>query len=450
MNYIKTTLLILIILLMPVCLFAAVTPLTANSWDDAGGLTAAVSAANDRMTVTGTRISQVGWGQGALNYMAGATANSLFSGSGELSVDVIGIGAGSALGTGTGYKMWVQFYNDPQNVIAMGVIHDPGVSPNGITVMVEGLANGQPIGGYWMPGSSPALTGTAANFAVSWTPTQISWTIDRLEAYRMTYPITMNNPSISFLAAARMPGDSVSVSFQNIVFSNPPSTTITIPSESPRATISADVNYDGAANAVGWAAKLNFHDAFGNALSFGAHADINDLNSLGIPYFHFDRVRENIGFDHGYSGSTQGIENLTQHWDLFYYDQAGKVVFFLNGAAIGEASIKFRDRIFFQVGIDGAQNGDYIRADFANVSIGGTWADGRAVKPNGDWNDTFDFWGLNATRTGGSVNSANFRLEGTVSGLPAGADWDTIETTYGYPGQPVAAVAMITEWWHNK
>lgn len=451
-THIKTALLTLLLLLTPSLILAAVTPLTANSWDDAGGLAAAVSPAYDRLDVAGARVSQVAWGQGPLNYMAGATANSLFPGNGELTVDLIGIGAGGVFGAGTGYKAWVQFYNDPQNVIAMGVIQDPGLSPNGITVMVEGLAHGQPVGGYWMPGSSPDISAnTAANITVQWTPTQISWTIDRLEAYRMTYPIQMNNPSISFLGAARMPGDSVSVRFQNIVFSNTPSTQVSNPTENPRATISADVNFVGGANSVGWAAKLNLHDAYGNAISLGAHADINDLNSLGVPYFHFDRVRENIGFDHGYVNSIRANQNQTQHWDLFYYDQAAKAVFFLNGVAVGEVSIKLRDRIFFQVGVDGAQNGDYVRADFSNVSIGGTWADGRSVRPNGDWNDvSFDFWGLNATRTGGSVNSANFRIEGTVAGLPAGADWDTIETTYGYAGQPVAAVAMITEWWYNQ
>ncbi len=102
------------------------------------------------------------------------------------------------------------------------------------------------------------------------------------------------------------------------------------------------------------------------------------------------------------------------------------------------------------VEINGAVNGDTVRADYNNVTIGGTRTDGGAVSPNGVWNDSFDNWGLNATRTGGSETSANFSLSGTVSGLPAGADWDTIETQYGYAGHPVGAIAMITEWWYGQ
>ena len=83
--------------------------------------------------------------------------------------------------------------------------------------------------------------------------------------------------------------------------------------------------------------------------------------------------------------------------------------------------------------------------------IDGTWSDGTAVTPNGVWHDgSFDFWGVDATQTGGSASNASCTIQGTVTGLPAGADWDTIETVYGYSGQPVAAISMIAEWWYNQ
>ena len=35
------------------------------------------------------------------------------------------------------------------NFIAFGLIHDPGVSPAGTTLMIEGAGGGRPVGGYW-------------------------------------------------------------------------------------------------------------------------------------------------------------------------------------------------------------------------------------------------------------------------------------------------------------
>ena len=67
----------------------------------------------------------------------------------------------------------------------------------------------------------PALTGTSHHFSVQWTPNQISWVIDNLDQHRMTFPINMAAPSFSMLASARMPGDSLTVQFENIVLSNP-------------------------------------------------------------------------------------------------------------------------------------------------------------------------------------------------------------------------------------
>ncbi|MDM8553155.1 family 16 glycosylhydrolase [Desulfococcaceae bacterium HSG7] len=452
MAKVRKSVLILIILLSPAFLWAATTDYATNSWDDAGGLTATVNNSKDTVEVSGTRVSQTAWGQGGVNYQAGATSVMRLPGNGTLDVDVLASGAGGAYGTGSGYKAFLQFWNDEKNFIALGIIHDPGPSPDGHTVMVEGAADGNPVGGYW-GASNPKPTGSAHKFSVRWTPTEISWTIDGLEEYRMTFNIRMDSPSFSLLGAARMPGDSVSVKFQNINLSNPPSIGIDVPGEAPRATISADVNYDGNSSNTGWAVYLNLHDNNGNAIAYGMQADVNATAtnlSADIPYLHYNRTEGGTAnFSHAY-GSLQGTKNQTQHWDLKYYDQAGKAIFFIGGNAVGEAYIKLYDRIFFQVEINGARNGDFVRADYSNVSIGGTWSDGTAVRTNGVWNDSFDNWGLNATRTGGSESSANFSLSGTVSGLPAGADWDTIETQYGYSGKPVAAVAMITEWWFNQ
>ena len=178
-------------------------------------LTASIDASKTLVTINGVRISQTAWGLGPDNYMAGVTSKQRLPSSGQLEFWIAGTGPDSAIGSGTGYKALVQFWNDVQNYIALGLIHDPGPSPDGITVMVEGAADSLPVGGYW--GSDmPPITNDRHHIVVSWTPTQISWVIDDYESHRMTFNINMNNPSFSILGAARLPGDSVSVNFESI------------------------------------------------------------------------------------------------------------------------------------------------------------------------------------------------------------------------------------------
>ena len=136
------TIILLTILFSPVYLFADTTTFQAYTWDDAGGLTASVSAAHDNVTISGTRVSQTAWGLGPVNYMAGATSEQRLAGNGTLEIDVVGTGPGGAFGDGSGYKAIVQFWNDTENYIALGIINDPGVSPDGVTVMVEGASYG--------------------------------------------------------------------------------------------------------------------------------------------------------------------------------------------------------------------------------------------------------------------------------------------------------------------
>ena len=428
---------------------AATTSYSTYSWDEAGGLTATVSDANDKINISGTRVSKGVWQTGSLNYQAGATTSRKLPSPGTLELDLIAAGSGGSYGSGTGYKAFVQFWNDKENFIAFGLIHDPGVAPSGVTVMVEGAAHGKPIGGYW-GANMPTLTGAAHQFTITWEKDHIVWTIDNLDKYKMSYTIQMDNPSMSIMGAAREPGDSVSAEFRNIYLSTVPAAAVSVPTEDPRGVISGYVDYDFASSNTGAAVYMNIHDASGTALAYGFQADVNDVNSAGLPYLHYNKT--NLGtsnFTHAY-GSIQGVENVPQYWKLAYYEQAGKAVFFVDGTPISQTSITFTDRLFFQVEINGARNGDTISANFSNVSIGGTWSDGTAVTPNGQWNDSFDFWGLDAEQIAGDASGADFIFKGTVTGLPAGADWDNIETTYGYSGRPVAAIAMIAEWWYGR
>ncbi len=171
--------------------------------------------------VHGVRGSSGAWGTGPVNYQAGVTSKERLPGSGSLEFIINATGGiGQPIGTGTGYKALVQFWNDDNNYIALGFIHDPGVSPNGKTVMVEGASNGEPVGGYWPDNSFPDGSGYHS-ITVTWTPTHLTWMVDNDQDNSMTYAISMTNPSVSFLGAARMPGDSLNVDFQGITWTWP-------------------------------------------------------------------------------------------------------------------------------------------------------------------------------------------------------------------------------------
>ena len=81
---------------VPLYLNAATTSFNTNTWDDAGGLTASINNSNDKVTISGARMSQGTWATSGLNYQAGATTALRLPSPGTLAVDVIGTGAGGA------------------------------------------------------------------------------------------------------------------------------------------------------------------------------------------------------------------------------------------------------------------------------------------------------------------------------------------------------------------
>jgi len=420
-----------------------------HSWDNAGGLSTKVGFGFDDVSVSGTRASSGAWGTGSVNYQAGATTDRLMPGSGTLDFDLIATGAGGTFGSGTGYKAYVQFWNAPNDVIAIGLIHDPGASPNGYTVMVEGSAGGTPIGGYW--GSNmPKIDGAAHHFTVHWTSSAINIVIDNLSQYQMTYGngIDLSHPSVSFLGAAREHGDTVAARFDNMDFSNVGLPAVSVSTAgTPRASIQGTVDLSG--GGVGYASYLNLHDVNGNAVAFGFQADINDRSTDGLPTLHYNVAQNGTFASHRYYDMQAPSGGAV--WNLSYYEGAQNyAVFSINGTPVASADVTLSGRVFFQTEVNAAQNGDTVHSTFQNVTIGGQWSNGQAVRPNGTWNtSSFDFWGLDAAQTNFTVQGANFALGGTLAGLPAGADWDNIESINNgqYAGKPAGAIGMIAEWW---
>lgn len=184
---------------------------TPYSWDS--GLYAVVGNIGSDTHAWGMRKTAGAWGTGPVNYQAGSTSTARRSSAGVLSVDVNATycpGGTCSYGAGSGYKSYVQLWNDPENYVAIGFIRDPGVSPGGTTLMVEGAAYGKPIGGYWANGAVP---GASHNLYFTWESDTLNVTLDGDQSTKLVYHIATSNPSISFLGAARNTGDIVDVTF---------------------------------------------------------------------------------------------------------------------------------------------------------------------------------------------------------------------------------------------
>ena len=62
---------------------------------------------------------------------------------------------------------------------------------------------------------------------------------------------------------------------------------------------------------------------------------------------------------------------------------------------------------------------------------------------NGSWNtSSFNYYGLSAINTNGDTqNGATFTIQGTVSGLASGENWNSNE---------VAGIGMIAQYWYGQ
>ena len=200
----------------PASAATSTTPVALTPWSQDPNMYAMVGANNTSVHAWGMRTTPDAWGTGPMDYESGATTTYRGSPTGSVSFNLMGTycpGGVCSFGTGTGYKAFVQIWNNPTNYIAFGLIHDPGVSPNGTTIMVEGAANGNPVGGYWAPGGVP---GTFHSVTATWGSQGVLFTMDGTTLG--WYPLTITYPSISFVGAGRADGDIVDATFTNITF----------------------------------------------------------------------------------------------------------------------------------------------------------------------------------------------------------------------------------------
>jgi hypothetical protein len=411
--------------------------LTSHSWDP--GLFATNTEYNDSVHAWGQRKTSGAWGTGSVNYQSGATTNYTGASSGSLSVVLNGTYCPSgncAYGGGSGYKGLVQFWNDTSNYIAFGLIHDPSVSPNGMTLMIEGAANGRPVGGYWPAG---AVTGTSHLFTFNWTASGISVDIDN-QVKLGPYPVTETHPSISFLAAARNTGDISDTTFTDISFSTGSITPqpVTVPSGTSYFTYSANVNEAGSGS--GYSSYINSHDADNNAISVGIQTDSSSPESNGQPDYIWERV-QNGQFTYDYLGPA--ASNTSEPVTLKWWPNDSTAVFYEGSTPVADIELDLSPRLFFSIEGNARQNGDTVNDTMTNAQINVGNSCPTYCGLNGSWNtSSFNFYGLSAHDTNGQTqNGANFTVTGTVSGLSSGENWDTNE---------VAGIAMIAQYWDGQ
>lgn len=419
------------------------TLLTSHSWDP--GLYAENSEYSNTVHAWGQRKTSGAWGTGPVNYQSGATTNNQGYSSGTLNVVLNGTycpNGKCSYGSGTGYKGLVQFWNDPNNYIAFGLIHDPGVSPTGTTLMIEGAANGKPVGGYW---PANAITGTSHLFTFRWTASGISVEIDNnSKALLGPYPVTEDHPSISFLAAGRNTGDIADTTFTDISFSSGSvvAQPVVVPSGNPYFTYSNTMNENG--SGTGYSAYINAHDASNNAIAVGIQTDSSSPESNGQPYYIWELVQNGkFTYDYLNAAASGTNEPVTLKW--WSYDNTA--VFYEGSTPVADIEVALSPRLYFNVEGNARLNGDSVNDTFTNAQITagdtcGTPGTGNCGL-NGSWNtSSFNFYGLSASDTNGqSQNGANFTVSGTVSGLPSGGTWDTNE---------VAGIGMIAQYWYGQ
>lgn len=417
----------------PVPAQAATAALSPHSWDP--GLYATTTSST--VHAWGQRRTSGAWGTGGVNYQAGATTVNRGASSGSFSVRLDGTycGAGSCTyGSGSGFKGLVQLWNDPANFIAFGVIRDPGVSPNGMTLMIEGSAGGKPVGGYWPAG---ALSGSSHLFDVSWSSSGITLKVDGKTTLG-PYPVAARYPSISFLSAARNTNDISDTTFNSISFAagSLSDSPYGVPAGNPYLTYSATLTDGG--SGTGHSSYINAHDAHNNALAIGIQTDYGSPESYGAPYYVWERVQGGK-FTYGYvAPAPAGAHVVTLKW---WKD--GTALFYADGKLIAEIPVTMHPRLFFNAEGNARLNGDTVNSTVNNVQIAVGDDCPKYCGLNGAWNtSSFNFYGLKATRTNSATqNGANFAITGKVSGLPPGGDWDS---------HLVAGIGMIAQYWNGQ
>ena len=215
---------------------------------------------------------------------------------------------------------------------------------------------------------------------------------------------------------------------------------VNVPNGTPYVTYTADIKDGG--TGTGHSAYINVHDAYNNALSVGIQSDTAAPETGGAPWYIWQRVQNGVFTFKYIKSAPTSSGKVTIKW----WKDEQVAVFYENGTAIANVSVRLTPRLFFNAEGNARLNGDSVNSTVKNVDITVGTDCPTYCGLNGSWNTTsFNFYGLTATNTNGRPqNGANFSITGTATGIPPGLDWDTA------PDLPVGAVAMIAQYWNRQ
>ena len=214
----------------------------------------------------------------------------------------------------------------------------------------------------------------------------------------------------------------------------PPPPAVTVPAGAPYLTFSATLTEGGAG--TGYSAYINAHDANANAISVGIQTDKFSPQSNGVPYYIWERVQGGH-FTYAYLGPAS---NTALPVTLKWWQGAQTAVFYAGSTPIANVPVQLVPRLFFGIEGDARINGDSVNDTISNAQITVGTSCPTYCGLNGAWNTaSFGSYGLAARDTNGQPqNGANFTVTGTVTGLPAGHDWDS---------NVVSGIGMIAQYW---
>ncbi|MDO3697089.1 hypothetical protein [Curtobacterium sp. MCSS17_005] len=212
---------------------------------------------------------------------------------------------------------------------------------------------------------------------------------------------------------------------------SPASAAGAVPKGDPYLLYTASISANG--TGTGYSSYINVHDAHNNAYAFGIQSDKGSPQSKGKPRYIWERV-QNGKFTYGYLGpATNKLTPIGMRW--YKNDVATMIV---NHKTIGTLKLNLDGRLFFNAEANARLNGDVVHSTVQNTRI--TVGDRKSnTGLNGKWDTSFSFHGLKAKQTNSPrVQGASFKIDGRVTGLPRGGNWDTAQ---------VSGIGMIAQKW---
>lgn len=210
-------------------------PLTAFSKDATMTSTLADCAT---VHITGTRASlPAGYGPTQDFAAAGASTKTL-AGTGRLLTDVSGTCAGceTAFGSGSGYRSYVRLQDAASgDFIDVGIAHDTAAAATGdnagaLTLVIETgrkTASGYDLSQGYIATTTNRVPDGHAQILLAWTPQGVTVSVNGVvlpnetaarPATVGTYAVRMSQPTASFAAVAKNPGERVDSTFKSISF----------------------------------------------------------------------------------------------------------------------------------------------------------------------------------------------------------------------------------------